>query len=516
MKLKNIVLLTILYCIATLVLVILVTQNILSNDTKRVLETADKVQLFLEKHPNGELPTNFEHLAASTNNEETRKIGQGAAYARSLTSERITITSPLFDEGQIRGYLRVSEERTPSFFVNFSIIAFALLFYLGVAVQVVRAAQRSYLFRENTVAKIKNIERSPLTQSYLINEDDDKITTELNKLGESIQMQALSHTEKKENLYEFIEFFQFPIFIYNSKGKIRRTNASFKNEFADTANLDVFSPFADFLSFLVDKMLNPDIQEKLFYFEKIAAYYQVRITPLPDLDSRFLVTMMDVTSYRRTLDAHNAFIANISHELKTPLTSIRGFAELLEAQPVSPEETKNFATIIHKESKRLMNLVQDTLLLTKQNRQIEKKNLDLSVMIENILTSSMPQISEKNLVLTQQVEKVSMRTNERMMHSIFENLIENAIKYTPEKGQIFVSLQACRSQIIFSVSDNGPGLSEIEKERIFDRFYRVDESRSETGTGLGLAIVEKNVQELQGTIDVVSILGKGTTFTVTF
>jgi len=110
---------------------------------------------------------------------------------------------------------------------------------------------------------------------------------------------------------------------------------------------------------------------------------------------------------------------------------------------------------------------------------------------------------------------VQLKTNEAMIYSIFENLIENAIKYTPERGQIFISLQSEKGQIVFSVSDNGPGLTEIQKERIFDRFYRVDESRSEVkGTGLGLAIVEKNVQELHGTIDVVSILGKGTTFTV--
>ncbi len=102
-----------------------------------------------------------------------------------------------------------------------------------------------------------------------------------------------------------------------------------------------------------------------------------------------------------------------------------------------------------------------------------------------------------------------------MVHSIFENLIENAIKYTGENGKIFVSLHTERNKIIFSVADNGHGLTEIQKSRIFDRFYRVDESRSEVpGTGLGLAIVEKNVQELQGHIDVVSILGKGTTFTV--
>ena len=104
------------------------------------------------------------------------------------------MTSPIFSEGQINGYLKVTENRTSTFFTDFAIIIFAILFYLAVAIQVLRSAQRAYVFRENTVAKIKNIERSPLTQSYLMNENDDKITTELNKLGEKIQKQALSHT----------------------------------------------------------------------------------------------------------------------------------------------------------------------------------------------------------------------------------------------------------------------------------------------------------------------------------
>ncbi|MGL4342001.1 MAG: sensor histidine kinase, partial [Lactococcus lactis] len=220
-------------------------------------------------------------------------------------------------------------------------------------------------------------------------------------------------------------------------------------------------------------------------------------------------------SYRRTVDAHNAFIANVSHELKTPLTSIKGFAELLETDSISSSDTKNFASIINKESSRLMNLVQDTLLLTKQNHRIDKKKINLTTLIQNILQSSGPQINEKSLHLESQIEEITFKTNEPMVHSIFENLIENAIKYTPANGQIFVSLHLEQNKVIFSVTDNGPGLSEIQKERIFDRFYRVDESRAEvSGTGLGLAIVEKNVQELHGTIDVVSILGKGTTFTV--
>lgn len=514
-KLKSIIIATIIYIIGFVSLVILLNQNILNNDTNRVLNISDNIQLFIENYPDTQLPSNFKILDRNTSNSDTKKIGEGAPYARSLTVHTIKITSPIYDNAQISGYLQITDSRTPTAFLNTILSIFALLIYLTAVFITIGRAQRNYVFTQNMVAKIKNIERSPLTQSYLIGEDADRITIALNQLGESIQRQVMSHTEKKENLYEFIELFQFPIFVYNGKGSIRKTNAAFKNDFADTHNLDVFSPYAEFLSFLVDKMLHPDIQEKMFYFEQIGAFYQIRITPLPELDNRFIVTMMDMTRYQRTLDAHNAFIANVSHEFKTPLTSIKGFAELLENGETSPEDAHNFASIINKESARLMALVQDTLILTKQNHRIEKKNINLSDLINEILKIFTPQISEKNLTLTTDIVNISQKTNQQMVHSIFENLIENAIKYTGENGKIFVSLHTERNKIIFSVADNGHGLTEIQKSRIFDRFYRVDESRSEVpGTGLGLAIVEKNVQELQGHIDVVSVLGKGTTFTV--
>lgn len=215
------------------------------------------------------------------------------------------------------------------------------------------------------------------------------------------------------------------------------------------------------------------------------------------------------------MEAHNTFIANVSHELKTPLTSIKGFAELLENDNLSKEERQNFAAIINKETNRLMNLVHDTLLLTKQNHRVEKKKLDAALLIQGILNFSMPQIQERQLQLETQIEPVKIKTNEPMIHSIFENLIENAIKYTQEGGKIFVSLTSVKGRLIFSVTDNGHGLTEIQKERIFDRFYRADESRSQVpGTGLGLAIVQKNVTDLGGKVDVVSVIGKGTTFTV--
>ncbi|MGM9886771.1 MAG: sensor histidine kinase [Lactococcus sp.] len=514
-KLRNILILSMVYVVGLVTLILLVNQHLLDSDTNRALDNSNQVQLFLEKHPDAALPGAYKLLDKSVVSSDTKKIAEGAAYSRQLTGSDIRVTSPIYLDGQIQSYLQVTQERTQTVFIDTAMFIFGLLIYLAIAFISIGRQRRNYIFTQNTIAKIKNIERSPLTQSYLIGEDTDKISVALNSLGESIQRQLLSHSEKKENLYEFIEFFSFPIFVFNGKGSIRRTNAAFKNDFADTQNLDIFSPYSEFLQFLVDKMLHPDIQEKVFFFEALSAYYQIRITPLPELDNRFIVTMMDITRYQKTLDAHNAFIANVSHELKTPLISIKGFAELLENGQLDPNEAHDFAAIINKETTRLTNLVQDTLLLTKQNHRIEKKKMDPARTIQEIIERSLPQIREKNLQLDTQISSFTFKSNQGMLHSIFENLIENAIKYTQDNGKIFVSLDNVRGRLIFSVADNGFGLTEIQKERIFDRFYRVDESRSEVpGTGLGLAIVKKNVEDLGGIVDVVSILGKGTTFTV--
>ena len=515
-KLKNIVISTVIYLVATVTLLVFLNIQILKTDTNRVLHAIETTKTFLSEHPDAALPSKFQYWPARTQNEETKKIDAGAEYAQSVTRHSIEITSPIRKDGVITAYLHAVDSRTSPWFTNLMVGGFATLVYLACAFYVFVHARRNYLFTQDIVAKIKNIERSPLTQSYLMSENDDKVTSALNSLGEYIQNQILSHSEKKENIYEFIELFQFPIFIYNAKGKIRKTNAAFKNEFADTHNLDIFSPYADFLTFLVDKMLNPTTQEKDFYFENINAYYQVRISPLPDLDNRFLVTLLDITAFKRTLNAHNELIANVSHELKTPLTSIKGFAELLKDNSLPEAGRQEFSKIISKESSRLIDLVQDTLLLTKQNIHIEKKKINLTALVEEILSTSQPLLDEKHLFLQTKISNISQVTNRQMVHSIFENLIENAIKYTDEHGKIFVGLHKDKKKVIFTVTDNGPGLTEIEKSRIFERFYRVDESRTQvTGTGLGLSIVDKNVRELQGHIDVISVPGKGTTFTVT-
>lgn len=507
------------YILTTAVVIIFLNQHTTAIDTDNLMVRAYAVSDILKKNPDTKFDESVIVLPTNTDSKAVDNIKNGAKFTRTLTKTDLTITVPNYQEAVLKNYVQITRQRSSDNAVNTIIIIFAASIYLIWIFQLYKSAKKLHQFEIDTIAKIKNIRRSPLTQSYLISENDDKVTTALNHLGETIQHQAESSTPAKKNLYEFIELFEFPIFIYDIKGTIRRSNASFKNEFADTKNLDIFSPYSDVLQFLVNKMLKPGQQERTFYFEHINAYYTVNVRPIQALDHRLMVTMIDVTTYKATTLAHNDFIANVSHDLKTPLAAIAGFADILanDQEKLAPDAAKKFAKHIVKETRRLSKLVADTLEMTRQPKHLKKIKLDLAGQIDDVLTNFELPISEKRLLVTRQYEpKLYFKSNEKHLYAILKNLIENAINYTPDGGKIFIAASKQSDTLLFSISDNGPGLTAIEESRIFERFYRADDTRDSEGTGLGLAIVKKNLAELGGHIDVVSVLGKGTTFTVTF
>lgn len=214
------------------------------------------------------------------------------------------------------------------------------------------------------------------------------------------------------------------------------------------------------------------------------------------------------------------FAANVSHELKTPLTSIKGFAETLKM--VKDDETRNkFLDIIYVESERLTRLINDILTLSEiENKDaalyFEKINItELMKDIEKIIE---PAAKFKNISMEFKLddEDIFVNGDSDKFKQMIINLVDNAVKYTNENGWVKVSLTKNDKIAVIKVSDNGIGIDEKYIPRIFERFYRVDKARSRKigGTGLGLAIVKHTVILMNGTIDVKSKLGQGSTFTV--
>ena len=213
------------------------------------------------------------------------------------------------------------------------------------------------------------------------------------------------------------------------------------------------------------------------------------------------------------------FSANVSHELKTPLHAISGYAELLENGLVKEEDIKPFAEKIHAESLRMTRLIEDIIDLTKLDNggtKMKWENCDFYRIVENTVDTVETAASAMDISFTLSGETAPVTAIPQLLYSIAYNLCENAIKYNHRGGSVSISVSQGERYTVLTVRDTGVGIPEEEQERIFERFYRVDKSRSKEagGTGLGLSIVKHAVLIHNGTIRLNSSLGEGSEFIV--
>lgn len=233
-----------------------------------------------------------------------------------------------------------------------------------------------------------------------------------------------------------------------------------------------------------------------------------------------IVNIEDISERVRVENMRKDFVANVSHELKTPLTSISGFAETLKLNENIDKETRNrFLTIIDGEANRLKRLIEDILTLSfiENDKKEEKESINLYSVYRRVEDMLMISAKTKNIELVCEAdESISIQANADYVKQIILNLVDNAIKYTPENGAVNVKIFTEKENAVIKVSDTGMGIPKEDQSRIFERFYRVDKARSREigGTGLGLAITKHIVMNLGGTISVESELEKGSTFTV--
>lgn len=213
------------------------------------------------------------------------------------------------------------------------------------------------------------------------------------------------------------------------------------------------------------------------------------------------------------------FISNVSHEIQSPLTSIRGFAQALRNEQLSSENRLHYLGIIEAESMRLSRLSDNLLRLASLEAdtiKFEPRTYRLDKQIRSIVLACEPQWSDKNIHMKVALEETEINADEELMSQVFINLIHNSIKFTDEGGSVSVDLHQQGEQMKFRISDTGIGIAQEDQNYIFERFYKADKSRkpSVKGSGLGLSIVKKIMDMHHGIIEVESELGKGTTFTV--
>lgn len=234
-----------------------------------------------------------------------------------------------------------------------------------------------------------------------------------------------------------------------------------------------------------------------------------------------VLLILDVTQRFKAEESRREFTSNVSHELKTPLTAISGFAEIIRDGIAKPEDIRHFAGMILKESARLVTLVNDILELSQLDEKHafgQMESVDLLSLLQGLMDDFALASKRKNLFITLLGEKVHVSGYPVMLREMFFNLIDNAVKYTPEGGSITMHIQAHGDGVCFVISDTGIGIAQEHHAHVFERFYRVDKSHSRQtgGTGLGLAIVKHIALIHHAGLSLESSPGKGTAITIEF
>ncbi|MDG3074513.1 two-component system histidine kinase PnpS [Bacillus halotolerans] len=362
----------------------------------------------------------------------------------------------------------------------------------------------------------------------------DKLGRAMNSLAVDLMEMTRTQEMQRDRLLTVIENIGSGLIMIDGRGFINLVNRSYAKQFHVNPNQMLRRLYHD--AFEHEEVIQ--LVEEIFMTEtkkckllrlpiKIERrYFEVDGVPImgPDDEWKGIVLVFhDMTETKKLEQMRKDFVANVSHELKTPITSIKGFTEtLLDGAMEDKEALSEFLSIILKESKRLQSLVQDLLDLSKieqQNFTLSIETFDAAKMLADIETLLKHKATERGISLQLNVPKdpLYVAGDPYRLKQVFLNLVNNALTYTPEKGSVAINVKPGETEIQIEVSDTGIGIQKEEIPRIFERFYRVDKDRSRNsgGTGLGLAIVKHLIEAHEGKIDVTSEPGRGTVFTVT-
>ena len=350
-----------------------------------------------------------------------------------------------------------------------------------------------------------------------------------NNMAEKLQITINDLYDKKNKLEAILKSMQNGVIAVDRCGKIILVNPTAINMFgfdADIVGKHILEAIRNFeLEDIIIKHQDENREIVVNYPKK--RVLRVKAAPIIDNDKTHknlgvVVVMQDITEIKQLEKIRTDFVANVSHELKTPLTSIKGFTETLKNGAINDVITREkFLDIISVEADRLTRLINDILIIS------ELENKRQSILFERInINHALEEIEDmmsglakfKNIILTFNKGKdiPDIQGNYDKVKQLLINLIDNAIKYTHSGGEVSVKIYYNNEMVNIEVADTGIGISKEHISRLFERFYRVDKGRSRAmgGTGLGLAIVKHIVATMNGQIKVNSEIGKGTTFTV--
>ena len=402
-----------------------------------------------------------------------------------------------------------------------AIIIMVLVLSLALAVKLVRIIVHPIKELEEVTAKIAsgNINKRAVIYNY---DEIGFLAQTFNNMADQLEMKINDSLDKQNKLEAILESMESGVIALDNNERIILINPYSRKLFdlkEDIIGKKISDCIMDYDLINFIRVL-PDINSKeiklLYPIEREIKVKKAPIISETNNPMGIVITVQDITDIRRLENMRSEFVANVSHELKTPLTSIKGFSETLRY--VEDNSTKNkFLNIIDKEAERLTNLINDILILSNIENlsKMENEEFKPNEVIENIIYIVGKQAEKKQVKISFITDfDGKLKGSKDKFYQLALNLIENAIKYSNENGNVKIILTSDNENFIFKVIDNGIGIPKSYIPRVFERFYRVDKSRSTRGTGLGLAIVKHIVKLFNGDINIESTEGVGSTFTV--
>lgn len=385
---------------------------------------------------------------------------------------------------------------------------------------------------ERVTKNLRRVRKNKDITSLILSPDDDlyELVEQTNKINQDISELRDNAKLRERRFKSLIGHLPIGVMLLNLQGEVLMHNGAMASLLDENISDEIHPFIEDVKTYGLSRMIEHALRKNKNYRREIQLvgnsqrYVDANVIHLvhsrEDYDKQILVILYDLTASRRMEQMQVDFVNNVSHELKTPITSIEGFSEtLLDGAGDDPEKRNHFLEIIHNESVRLTDLIQDILSLSKVKKDNEATELvDMETDVDSILQSMAVSIDKHHL----KVEKKffgnkSVTINKSKVNLILNNLIKNAISYNKENGSIEIEVHhdEVENRLRVIIADSGIGISQKDQDRVFERFYRVDRSRSlETGgTGLGLAIVKETLDSLDGNLQIDSNLGLGTKFT---
>ena len=475
--------------------------------------------------------------------QEARVKGKGTAtrYSRTLKMDMLYVALPLYEGSHLKGYLRLSR---PMLEVDRSVDKLRFSIFQVLLLIIILSMIVAFIFSMKVISPIQEIEaftdkirKGDVSGMLMIDSRDEigQLSKNINDMVTELQEKIRVANEEKWKLRAAFASMAEGVMVLDSQNRIEGLNKGMAEmigrEYADIVGK---TPMEAFRNIALQDALNRFRQAGEIVLEEITLgdenpmILDVNISAvksLPGQDPKTMIVFHNVTRLKKLEQVRADFVANVTHEIKTPLTAIIGFVETLQQGAIDDRaKAQKFLLTIHENAQRLNRLVDDLLTLSSielGETKLHLEGLALEDVFETALTLISLRAALKNVRIQRDVQPglPMVRADRDRLVQILVNVLDNAVKFTSEGGSVSITASPeVQGSVVIKITDTGIGISKSELPRLGERFYRIDKTRSREmgGTGLGLSIVKHLMKAHEGSMEIESTLGKGTTVSLHF